>query len=40
VLFLMSLLISIIIEFFKKIIRYDKLIDKLQNFINKKIDEI
>ena len=40
VLLAISLGISIIIEIFKKVIRYDKIINKLQNAIDRKIDKI
>ena len=39
VLLIYSLVVSIALELFKKIIRYDKLVNKLQEFNNKKIDK-
>ena len=40
ILFIISLAISIVLELFKKLIRYDKLIKKLQNFAFITIDKI
>ena len=39
VLLLLTLAISIILELFKKLIRYDNIINRLQNFIDNKIDD-
>ena len=38
VLFIISLILSILLEIFKKLIRYDKIIDKLQLIVRHKID--
>lgn len=39
VLFIISLILSIILEVFKKLIKYDKIIDKLQIVVKRKIDD-
>lgn len=40
VLFSLSLLLAIVIDFIKKLIQYDKLIDKLIVNINKKVGSV
>ena len=39
VLIVLSLALAVLVELFKKLIRYDKLVDKLKNYIGKKVYE-